>query len=87
MTDDVPRRGWLDIYALGDWPGRAKFRRKTGSKLVTKEDALRVLEQAARLTDKQEIEARLYAAHFTMRLALRNEQRGFETRGRPKRRR
>ena len=65
--DEVPRRGWLDIYALGDWPGRAKFRGKTGSKLVTRKDALKVLELAARATDKQEIEALLYAAHFTMR--------------------
>ena len=50
---------WLDMFVLGDEPGRATVRGKTGSKIVTREDAIKVLERAACATDKQEIDALL----------------------------
>ena len=77
---------WLDMFVLGDEPGRVSVRGKTGSKTVTRKDAVKMLELAARATDKQEIHLLLAQAHFLMRCALRNEKRGFESRGRPKRR-
>ena len=43
------------MFVLGDEPGRVSFRGKTGSKTVTRKDAIRALEKAAHATDKQEI--------------------------------
>ena len=83
MKDEVPRRDFLDMFVLGDEPaGRVSVRGKT----VTRKDAIKMLELAARATDKQEIHLLLATAHFLMRCALRNEKRGIESRGRPKRR-
>ena len=46
----MPRRDFLDMFVLGDEPaGRVSVRGKT----VTRKDAIKMLELAARATDKQ----------------------------------